>query len=157
MVAKKEHKLDIFAVMKRLDSGDKATYPTVKRGSPEAAKELDSFFGYPVLRWMSCAGDDADARYCLEAMEIANVGYFSLGKHRELQAKLIAALGARKRLRHEWIAPPKVSSGDKDEDAEAVLTAWPHLKRDEVKLWMKLNGKEGLEELKSRLGLNNKN
>lgn len=153
----KERKLDIFAVMKRLDSGEKGAYAALRKSIPaDAHAELDSFIGYPALRWMSCAGDDYDARYCLEAMEIANMGYFSLGKHRELQVKLMASLGARKRIRHEWIAPPKASKGDSDEDSEMVSAVWPHFKKDEVKLWIKLNGKAGVEELKSRLGLNNK-
>lgn len=146
----KEKKIDIFSVMRKLDAGNKNIYSSMS--DKDAIKELDSFIGFLALRWMSVAeGDKNDAAFCLEAVnEIANPSYFKLSGHHELQAKLLAVAGARKRIRHGWISPPKKKIGALA--ARVVLEMYPHLKDDEVALWIDECGKEAVVDLARRIG-----
>jgi hypothetical protein len=146
----KEKKIDIFAVMRMLDAGNKNIYANFT--DKESLKELDSFIGFLALRWMSVAeGDKNDAAFCLEAInEIANQNYFKLSDHHELQAKLLAIAGARKRIRHGWISPPKKKNSVLA--TRVVIEMYPHLKDDEVSLWISECGKDAVVDLARRIG-----
>ncbi len=147
----KEKRVDIFSVMRKLDAGNKDVYSQYRKDK-EALKELDSFIGFLALRWMSAAdGPNDDAEYCLESVnELVNGGYFRLSGHHELQAKLLAVAGARKKVRHAWIPQPKRRIGGLA--TQAVLGMHPHMKDDEVRLWIDMFGTEAVLEVARRIG-----
>jgi len=136
----KERKLNIFSVLQRLDMGDKNVYKSFEKNKDQL-KELEGFVGFLALRWMSSAEDREDAKYCLEAVnEIANTGYFYLSK--ESQCKVLAVAGGKKKMRHSWISPPKKRKNALAK--EAILSMYPHLKDDELDLWIELYGSESV-------------
>lgn len=144
----KERKIDIFSIMRKLDSGNKNIYHGLDK---ESKKELDSFIGFLALRWMSASDDNSDAAYYVEVVnDIANPDYFKLSDHRELQSKLLAICGARKRVRHCWISPPKNRVGNLA--FRVVLEAYPHLKDDEILLWIEQCGRDLIMDMARRLG-----
>lgn len=150
MFGKAKRPLDIFSVLRRLDVGDLGVYGSI---TDEAAKkELDGFVGFPALRWMSAAeGPRSEVEYCLEAVnEIANPGYFQLGQHRELQCKLLATAGVRKKMRHCWIAGPKRKKTDAWR--EPVSQMWPHLSDAEIDQWISMNGRDGVVDVAEACG-----
>jgi hypothetical protein len=149
MIAKRRP-LDIFSVLRRLDVGDKTVYQAT--ADADAKKELESFVGFPALRWMSAVeGPRVEQEYCLEATnEIVNPGYFKLGQHRELQCKLLAASGARKKMRHCWIGGPKKKKGALCR--QPVQQVWPHLSDDEADFWIELNGPQAVIEMARSCG-----
>lgn len=136
----KERKLNIFSVLQRFDMGDKTVYKSFEKNKDQL-KELEGFVGFLALRWMSSAEDREDAKYCLEAVnEIANTGYFYLSK--ETQCKVLAVAGGKKKMRHSWILPPKKRKNALAK--EAILLMYPHLKDDELDLWIELYGSESV-------------
>lgn len=147
----KDRRVDIFSVMRKLDAGNKDVYGQYMRDK-DAVKELNSFIGFLALRWMSAAdGPNDDAEFCLESVnELVNSGYFKLSGHHELQAKLLAVAGARKKIRHAWIPQPKKRIGTLS--SQAVLGLYPHLKDDEVALWIELFGPDAVLEAARRIG-----
>lgn len=144
----KDRKLNIFSVLQRFDMGDKNVYKSYEKDKDQL-KELEGFVGFLALRWMSSAEDRDDAMYCLEAVnEIANPGYFHLS--REMQCKLLAVAGGKKKMRHSWIAPPKKRKSTLA--YEAILSMYPHLKDDELALWIELYGIESVIDVARSAG-----
>ena len=83
-------KLDIFALIRKVDGGD---YQTYEKMSEEERKQLST---YMMLRWMSSTSSE----YQLHAVnEYLNQYTFSLAKHPDLLLKLAAACsdGSQKR------------------------------------------------------------
>lgn len=147
-MAAKERKLNIFSVMQRLDMGDKNVHSSTV--DADARKELESFVGFVGLRWMSAAEDRPGMEYSLEAIsDLVNPGYLHLHRHPELQCKLLAAAGGRRKLRHCWIPGPKKRG---TMARSAVLALYPHMKDDEVDLWMELYGNHSVVDAARRAG-----
>lgn len=143
--------LDLFGVISAMDRG-KGNYSSVRPGTEER-KELDSLLSYPMLRWMSAGTSKDGQEFCLHAVnEIANSGYFELGKHRELQFRLLQAAGTRTGERRSWI-PPLKGMGSLGPAGDLVVSHIPHARPDEIELWLEINGIEGLTALCDSMGL----
>lgn len=59
--------------------------------------------------------------------------------------------GTGKKQFHEWIKPP-TSAKKKDTVSEFVADTFPHLKPDEVELFIKLNDASDIEQLAQDVG-----
>lgn len=146
---KKGRKLDLFKAIRAIDSGD---YEYRNNLPEDERKELDGSLGLPMLVWMSGAEDDNQHEFVLDAInEIANPGYFELGKHKDLQFKLLAACGARTWVKHVWCGTLKTSRPGKTYDV--IRKAYPHIDDSDVDLWLDLNGSSGLQDLCDDLGM----
>lgn len=135
--------------MKSMDRGDP---PDLESMDQSSRRELENFIGYPALRWMSAAENDAAHAACLQMIdEYVNLGYFNLGKYKDLQAMLLSATGARTWVKHVYIKGPQ---GPKRTGFLSLLySAFPHMKEDEAIQWMGIQGVTGLMELAARMGL----
>lgn len=139
--------------LRAADRGDYEFYD--RERDPEEQKDLDRLVQYPLLRWMSAPEDDEDHEICLEMINIfANVGYFDFAKHKSLQWRLLCACGTRTGARKKWILPPRGGSSTKF--YEVLNRAFPLHNTDEHDLWLNLNGKEGLEDICKRMGMQEK-
>lgn len=148
-----QRSLDIFSVLRRFDMNDKGVRKSVlKDKGADGAKELDGFVGFLALRWMSSVeGHRDEQEFCLESVnELANIGYFSLSKHPELQAKVLAVSGSGKRMRHSWIAGPKRRGSNRAR--QVMLDLNPHLKDDEVEMMLSMASKEDVLDAAGRIG-----
>jgi hypothetical protein len=99
-----DRKLDIFGILKALDTRD-IEYP--KSIPDEEKTEFFTFVRYPALRWMSGAMLDKDHMTVLISTNLVNPLWFSLAKHPDWQASLLAVTGTGKSVRHSYIQPPK--------------------------------------------------
>lgn len=95
-----DHKLDIFKTLRAMDNRD---YGYWDRLTPEERK---GFAAPVVLRWMSSVSGDpmAEAQYIYMVNEMANVDYWSIHQHPELQMKLMTAAGIGAKQNHVWIS-----------------------------------------------------
>lgn len=120
-------KLDIFALLKATDHRDQGFYD---RLDAEAKKE----FAPPVaLRWASAVDDGplSDAALLL-VNERANIGFWEIGDHPELQYRLIASSGVGTKLRHHWLA---ASGRGKTDRLRAFLARfWPDANAAEIEI-----------------------
>lgn len=146
---KKQRKLDLFKALRAIDSGD---YEYRNGLDAEERKELDAALGLPMLVWMSCAEGNPHHEVMLDAInELANPGYFELGRHKDLQFKLLTACGARTWVKHKWPGTLKTSRPGKT--YETIRRAFPHIDDGDADLWLDLNGEVGLQDLCDELGM----
>lgn len=101
-------KLDIFTLLKATDHRDQGFYD---RLDAEARKE----FAPPVaLRWASAVDDGPASDVALLLLnDRANIGFWEISDHPELQYRLIASSGVGKKLRHHWIAASRRGKTDR--------------------------------------------
>lgn len=108
--------------------------------TPEEKKELSPWV---LMRFMSSSQGDA-IHHLTMVNDLVNVDFSVIAKHPELQWKLLAMCGTKKKQYHPWIAPPKGVKKNRLE--EAVLQHYPLMKDDELELFLQVNSKEELEE-----------
>lgn len=139
-VAKKEHKLDIWAVLKAADQGDLNFYSNL---SDDQKKE---FIPYVLMRWMSAVNNTAlSEHYITTTNSFINIGFWELVNHPELQWKLFAACGAGITQRHAWIPNSKKTSTSK---LNRLLCEFnPSLNDTELHLIKQKLTKESLKQL----------
>lgn len=142
-------KLDIFAVIKKIDARNMGYVRIVKT---EDRKEFDQALSYPLLRWMSCAENDELHEYYLLAInEMVNPVYFALGKHKDLQYKMLAAIGSGGWTQHKWVPPVKGAADKKL--AKFLGSMFEDFEEADMRLWLDINGESGLEELLKKHGV----
>lgn len=109
--------------------------PNMDRHNLDYYSELDAdqkkgFAGVVAMRFMSQAsGRDAD-KYLIETNKRANVHFFDMYEHPELQYKLLASSGSGQRVSHAWIGNAKNPSNALLYDF--ILRYWSHVNSMEV-------------------------
>lgn len=101
MAEKRQFKYDIFKVLKALDSRDKNFLDTL---GDEERKVVEQSM-VVILRWMSSIENyEEGSEYTPWLVnESANIGFYDLYKHPELQWKTLAISGSGKPAKHKWI------------------------------------------------------
>lgn len=97
----KERKLDMFEVLKKIDSGDRTFLDNL---DPATKKE---FVPLLTMRWASSAG----GRQAVLLNELVNTVVFKYYDHPELLYKLMVASSDRKQKRYTWIKPKPKDKG----------------------------------------------
>lgn len=103
MKSPKKHTLDIFRVLGAIDCQDFNFLDSLSE------EEKKAFTPTTALRWASAIspdGGEAEAMLWL-VNEYANIDFYAISDHPELQFKLMAAAGLGKKFRHQWINMPK--------------------------------------------------
>lgn len=133
-----------------LASFDRKDYLLREKLSEEEAKELDNFVGYLALRWMSAADNTTDHQMSLLNVNEINRTYFSLYKHPELQAKLMAYAGLGEKTRRSYIKGPKALADNKL--YQVVRMRYPDADNDDCKFYLQNCGRESFETLCRQTG-----
>ena len=120
-----KHKLDMFKdVLPNLDKHNLDYYSTLDED------EKKGFLGVVAMRWMSCAPGTYADWYLISTNERANVHFFEMHKHPELQWKMLASNGHGSGLRHQWIGNAKKPSNAAL--ADFIMRFWPQANKMEV-------------------------
>lgn len=104
-----ESALNIFNELKELDTRNYKFYE-------ELPEELRKKVGlYPIMRWASGVQtrNPELQEYYLNSINEVNKMFFDLGKHPELQWKMLASCGLGSSIRHQWIPTMKKKNTNK--------------------------------------------
>lgn len=137
VATKKVRTLVLANVLSALDFGDKEYYGKL---SPEQKKEASM---WQLMRFMSSSSNDA-MHHLTFVNDAVNKNFSSLSKHPELQWKLLAMCGTKRKQFHSWIKPPKGAKKNKIESE--VLKIYPLIKDADLNLLLQINTREELEE-----------
>lgn len=101
--------LNIFNELKELDCRNKDFYSDL---SQENKKKIGMF---PIMRWASGvqSRDVEMQEYYILATNEVNKMFFDLGKHPELQWKMLSTIGVGTSVRHQWIPMMKKKTTNK--------------------------------------------
>lgn len=118
-------KLDIFALLAATDRRDQNFYG---RLDADAAKE----FAPPVaLRWASAIDNGKYSDVALMVLnDRANIGYWDISDHPELQYRLIASSGVGQKMRHHWL--PQAKQKRPGKLREFISRFWPDANSREI-------------------------
>ena len=131
-----------------LNSLDRRDYDWYSRLPDDDKKKWSSWL---FIRYASSVKGKDAGEALLNTNEFVNKHYTDLYKHDELIWKLMCLTGTGKKQFHEWIKPP-TSAKKKDTVSEFVADTFPHLKPDEVELFIKLNDASDIEQLAQDVG-----
>ena len=131
-----------------LNSLDRRDYDWYSRLTDDDKKKWSSWL---FIRYASSVKGKDAGEALLNTNEFVNKHYTDLYKHDELIWKLMCLTGTGKKQFHEWIKPP-TSAKKKDTVSEFVADTFPHLKPDEVELFIKLNDASDIEQLAQDVG-----
>jgi hypothetical protein len=115
-MAKKEYKLDIFDLLGAIDRRDTGYL------SRQPADAQKAFTPTVALRWASSVSGASAADYLMLVNEVANLDFYALSDHPELQYKLLAVCGNGKTQRHTWI--PLQKSGTQATKVHAFVAKY---------------------------------
>jgi hypothetical protein len=107
-----------------------------------------------VMRWASAlrgGGMMTDLKLLL-VNENANINFWEIWEHPELQYKLLASCGTKSGQRNEWIAMPGKQQSS-SEVHDFLSKYWPDANEDELKLLLKQFTRETYHEFVERCGL----
>ena len=145
-MAEKNFKLDIFSVLNSLNKGDKDVWTKLSE------EEKKGFSAFIIARWMSGTSDPLTI---LLLNEFVNPYIFSLDKHPELLAKLLACCGnGQNNRRFSWV---KDSSSKKKVGSMTlnVIKEYHCYSSREARECLSLFSKEDLLEMAESLGWQN--
>lgn len=111
-------------VLPNLDKHNLDHYSTLDEDQKKA------FFGVVAMRWMSCASGAYADWYLVATNERANVHFFEMHKHPELQWKLLASNGHGSAVRHQWVGNAKKPSNATLTDF--IMRFWSQANKMEV-------------------------
>jgi hypothetical protein len=95
-----DYKLDIFETLRAIDNRNKDFYSNLSED------EQKGFAPPVVLRWASSTTNETAEFYLSVVNERANINFWDIAGHPELQYKLLAASGYGRRQGHQWIPNP---------------------------------------------------
>lgn len=122
------YKLDIFETLASIDKRDFGFYDRL-------TEEQRKGFAPPViLKWVSgIQGDGNTAEQYIWLTNQANINFWDIYDHPELQYKLMASAGRGRNQRHKWIPLPK--NGMKSDKVTKFLSQfWPDANDTEMKI-----------------------
>lgn len=144
--------LDIFVTLELLDQQNLRLYDAV-REDEDMLSEFNKNIGWMIPQWFTGASDDQEHRYMVLMFdEFCSQPWSALADCPELRTKLLASIGAGKRLRHRFFKPTRSRKSSSDL-ITALRTAYPDLNREEVALWCRHNSEKEFVEFLERLGL----
>lgn len=143
----KPHKLDIFQTLAAIDKHDTDFLSRL----PE---EQSKGFAPPVvLRWASAVSGEMKDWYLLAVNERANVHFYDVWQHPDLQYRLLASCGFGRKERHEWISGTKSVTRKR---RDFVAKYWPDVNELEASIILQhLSDPNNLNEMLVGLGLQN--
>lgn len=144
---KKESTLGLGRELPAMDYRNMNFYNSL---TPDEKKEISLWL---LMRYMSSSQKDTE-HHILMVNDLVNNNFNVISKHPELQWKLLAMCGTKKKQSHPWIAPPKGVKKNKIE--ETILSHYPLLKDDDLELLLQINSKEDLESFFKETGYDDK-
>jgi len=144
---KKKSTLSLTAELPAMDYGNMSFYKDL---SDEHKKEISIWV---LMRFMSSSQANSE-HHLMMVNDLVNHNFNSLSKHPELQWKLLALCGTKKKQYHPWIPPPKGIKKNKKE--EAILAIYPLLKDSDLELLLQINSNEELALFFKDNGLDDK-
>lgn len=146
-------KLNLTVLLKHFDLKNMSVYEAYKSNDAER-KELEQMLQYILPLWVSGV---ATAREQIEILfnfnEHINEGWWELGKHPELQAKLLASIGLGKQVKHDFQYRHKKNNTNKLN--EFLRLRYPDVRIDEIRLWCLTNSEKVLSSLLDDYGIQN--
>lgn len=108
-----------------------------------------------MMRYASCVRGNMSADYLYMVNECINNRFSDVSKHPELQWLLFTVAGCGKTQNHEYIKPPNTRK-KKNKVSVAISELMPHLKHDELALFLSLNTKDDLKQFVRDAGVPDK-
>lgn len=142
-------KLPLNDVLNAMDRRDFNWYANL---SDEHKKMWSSWL---FLRYASSINGKSRDDALLNTNEFVNKHYVDLYKHDELMWKLFCLTGSGKKEFHQWIKAPN-SKKKTDKVSEFISEVYPHLKNDEVELFMEINDENEIRQLALDVGKSEK-
>ena len=144
----KEYKNNIIDVLKHIENKDYDYFDSL---TEEQKKELQP---YILMRWMATVKEEQlHQYYTLAVNELVNINFWDLSKYKDLQFKLLCAVGQKEKVFHQWLASSKSS---KDKDLNDLKPFFKNLNEQELKMKLARMTKEEKTDVRNFLGLNNK-
>lgn len=148
-MAKKKPAIELKEVMGALDKRNRDWYGNLQDEKRKA------FSPWMMMRYASSVQGKNSAHYILMVNDLVNKDFTSISKHPELQWKLMSTCGSGKVEFHPYIKPPTARK-KKNQLVELINTLYPHMKQDEVDLFLQLNTKQDLKQLMEAHGYDDK-
>jgi hypothetical protein len=145
----KKPQIPLKEVMAAVDKRDSDWYD---RLDPDQKKAFSSWM---MMRYASSVQGRNAAHYIFMVNELVNTNFADIGKHPELQWKLMAACGTGKVEFHPYIKPPNARKR-KDPVSDFLSDIYPHLKADEIELMVNMNTTDDLRMLAQEHGYDDK-
>jgi hypothetical protein len=141
-----KHKLDMFKdVLPNLDRHNLDHFETFDDDQKKG------FAAVVAMRWMSCAPGHFADWYLIATNERANMHFYEMHKHPELQWKLLASNGTGQAARHQWIGNAKKPSTAALTDY--IMQYWPHANTMEVETVLRQFTKESFSDFVDGTGI----
>lgn len=123
-----DRKLDIFRVLDNVDNRRYDFFDSLDEDEKKA------FIPFIIMRWMSGATDQGGLHsyYLQVTNELVNKHLWDMQDHPELLWKLMAACGAGKSKRHQWIKGP--ARGAKSKIDEVIKILFPSANKTEIRI-----------------------
>lgn len=134
---KKDNILPLSSELTGMDFGDKDFYSKL---TDEQKKAISLWV---LMRYMSSSQNDAYYHLTI-VNDVVNTNFAVISKHPELQWKLLALCGTRKKQFHTWIPPGKKAKKNRLE--EALIEFFPLMKDSDLKLLQQINTQEDFVE-----------
>ena len=145
----KKPQIPLAEVMKAIDKKDRGWYNKL------SAEQKKAFSAWMMMRYASSVQGGQAPDYIWMVNELVNHKFTDVSKHPELQWLLMTAAGSGKVQHHPYIKPPN-SRKKKSKRGDFVSSVLPHLKADEIELFLSLNDDESLKELALANGYDDK-
>jgi hypothetical protein len=146
-----KHQINLNVVLRALDTHNMELYTAFKHKEVER-KELERLLGYMLPVWMSSIENSQDQyEMVLRFNEFVNLNWSELKGHPELQAKVLAAIGTGKVVRHDYHMRKQSTVQTKLSDL--LLQKYPDIRSEEIGLWCAVNNEAALRELCERYGV----
>jgi hypothetical protein len=136
--------LNIHTILKHLDLNNFGVYKVIKPNQEER-KELDRALSYILPVWMAGCTSNTDQFHLMKRFnKHVNHSWWELEKHPELRAKVLAAIGPGRMVKHDLHLRPHPQ--------QTALTGflsnrYPDIRKDEVFLWCMTNSEAILIEM----------
>jgi hypothetical protein len=145
----KKPQIPLQEVMKAIDKKDRQWYVNL------TDEQKKAFSAWMMMRYASTVRGNRSIDYLYLVNECVNRKFSDVSKHPELQWLLFTVCGSGKVENHEYIKPPNTRK-KKNKVALAVSELMPHLKSDELDLFLSLNTKDDLKDFMISAGMQDK-
>lgn len=143
-------KIDIFTVLEYLDTNHFELYEVVS-GDPDILKTFEKDLGWIIPIWFSGATNAPNQKdQTLLFNEVCNQCWFELSKHPELRAKLLAACGLGKEIKHKFYKPKSLNQTGGF--LSILRQVYPDIKPEEVELFVRTTDRDYFYDLCLALG-----
>lgn len=142
-------KLSLDTILQAIDRKDLNFYDRL------TDEERKSYSPFILMRYMSSLGPQSElAGYSVFAVnEIVNKGFFSLGKHPELQHKLMCLTGTGKKQYRPYIGSKNASKNSSKVIDEFLMSLYPNINEIELNILKNQHNKDTLQTLGEDAGL----